>query len=92
MRNDPGFLPVRRLTKFERPAASEKPAWLAMLSMLEDFSWSSSMIVLMRDFLMTAAGLSESQAAKARSRLLRETPQAFASSVTFMFLSGREFM
>ncbi len=83
---------MMRFTKLERPAASEKPAWPAMLSMEDDFSWSSSMMVSTRDFLITAAGLSESQPAKALSRLLRETPQAFASSVTLMFRSGLELM
>ena len=92
LRNAPGFLPVMRLTKFERPAASENPAWPAMLSMEEDFSWRSSMMVSTRDFLITVAGLSELQAAKARSRLLRDTPQALASSVTLMLRSGLELM
>ena len=44
------------------------------------------------DFLITVAGLSASQAKNARSRLLRDTPQALARSVTFIFLSGRELI
>ena len=92
LRNDPGFFPVRRLTKFDRPAASEKPAWAEMLSIDEDFSWSNFMMVLTRDFLMAVAGLSELHPANALSRLLRETPHAFASSVTFMLQRGLELM